>query len=322
MLLVTFAPSTGPAAGRPRLGAVHAGGVVDLAAAALAAGAREGMGGSPAAATDMAAFLAGGERSVEAAGRCLDVVSREGRDLRSPAGDPVWLPDGDIRLLPPIRPASIRDVVGFEDHARAGAARRGAELFRGWHDRPFYYRGNHRAVLGPEDEVVRPSFTTQLDFELEVACVVGQDVRDAGEDEAAAAILGFTVMNDWSARDVQRAEMDSRMGPSKSKDFATSLGPCILLAERGAPQPAARMTARVNGRIVCDANLAAATWTFPAVIAFASRDETVAAGDVFGSGTPFGGCMLDHGGPWLEPGDVVELEVEGIGVLRNRIAAG
>lgn len=267
----------------------------------------------------MEAFIAGGAPCLEAARRALPL----GRDggLRTDGRSPVSLDAGEVRLLAPIRhPSSIRDAVGFEDHARAGAARREGELAAGWHDRPFYYRGNHRAILGPGEPLRRPAFTRELDFELEVACIAGRDLRDAGEDEAAAAIFGFTIMNDWSARDLQRAEMDSRMGPSKSKDFATSLGPCILVAEPG-PQPALSMAARVNGRTVCEANLGAAFWTFPAIVSFASHGETVWATDLFGSGTPFGGCMLDHGGPWLEPGDVVELEVEEIGVLRTTVAS-
>jgi 2-keto-4-pentenoate hydratase/2-oxohepta-3-ene-1,7-dioic acid hydratase in catechol pathway len=270
----------------------------------------------------MEAFVAGGAPSLEAARRALVLgpALEEENGLRTSSGRPVSVEARRVRILAPIsRPNAIRDVVGFEDHARAGAARRGVELAAGWHERPFWYRGNHRAILGPDDPLHRPHFTRELDFEIEVACIVGRDLRDAGRDEVGAAIFGFTIMNDWSARDVQRAEMESRMGPSKSKDFATSLGPCILVAEDETPHPALGMEARVNGRTVCSANLGAAFWTFPATISFASRDETVWATDVFGSGTPFGGCMLDHGGPWLEPGDIVELEVEGIGVLRNRV---
>jgi 2-keto-4-pentenoate hydratase/2-oxohepta-3-ene-1,7-dioic acid hydratase in catechol pathway len=273
----------------------------------------------------MEAFVAGGLPCLGAAQRTLALgpeLAQEKKQLRTPGGRPLSFGTREVRILAPIgRPNAIRDVVGFEDHARAGAARRGVELAAGWHTRPFSYRGNHRAILGPDEPLPRPRLTRELDFELEVACVVGRDLRDAEQDEAGAAIFGFTIMNDWSARDVQRAEMESRMGPSKSKDFATSLGPCILVAEPGAPHPPLGMAARVNGRTVCEANLGAAFWTFPAMLSFASRDETVWATDVFGSGTPFGGCMLDHGGPWLEPGDVVELEVEGIGVLRNAVVA-
>lgn len=322
MRLVSFVRHGNPGAGVGAL--LPDGRVLDLQAALEVLLAEEGAPAAEAASgaraaipATMESFVAGGAPCLEAARQALPLG--EERGLRTPEGRPVSLGARDVRLLPPIRPNSIRDFVGFEDHARAGAARRGAELPPGWRERPFYYRGNHRAILGPDEPVPRPWFTEQLDFELEVACIVGRDLRDAGEEEAAAGIFGLTIMNDWSARDVQRAEMDSRMGPSKSKDFATSLGPCILVAERG-PQPALGMQARVNGRTVCEASLGAAFWTFPAMISFVSRDETVWATDVYGSGTPFGGCMLDHGGPWLQPGDVVELEVEGIGVLRNTVA--
>jgi 2-keto-4-pentenoate hydratase/2-oxohepta-3-ene-1,7-dioic acid hydratase in catechol pathway len=321
--VVTFARHGHP----PGVGALLPGGrVLDLRAGFEAMLAEEGVPAAEAAAAareaipaTMEAFVAGGAPSVEAARRALP-LGREG-ELHGAGGRRVSLDAREVILLAPIRyPGSIRDAAGFEDHARAGAARRGGEPAAGWHDRPFYYRGNHRAILGPDESLRRPAFTRQLDFELEVACIAGRDLRDADEDEAAGAIFGFTIMNDWSARDLQRAEMDSRMGPSKSKDFATSLGPCILVAEPG-PLPALGMAARLNGRTVCEANLGAAFWTFPAIVSFASSGETVWANDLFGSGTPFGGCMLDHGGPWLEPGDVVELEVESIGVLRTTVAS-
>ena len=323
MRLVTFARPGPPQAG---VGALLTDGhVLDLRAGMEALLTVEGAPAQEAASAareavpaTMEAFVAGGAPCLEAARRVLPLGQAGG--LRTAGGRPVSLDAGAVRLLTPIRhPSSIRDAAGFEDHARAGAARRGGELAAGWHDRPFYYRGNHKAILGPDEPLPHPAFTRELDFELEVACIVGRDLRDAGEDEAAAAIFGFTIMNDWSARDLQRAEMHSRMGPSKSKDFATSLGPCILVAEPG-PQPALGMAARVNGRTVCEANLSAAFWTFAAIVSFASQGETVRATDVFGSGTPFGGCMLDHEGPWLEPGDAVELEVERIGVLRTTVA--
>jgi 2-keto-4-pentenoate hydratase/2-oxohepta-3-ene-1,7-dioic acid hydratase in catechol pathway len=318
--LVRYAPPGGRA---PRVGALlRDDRVLDLRGALtallVAGGGSPGQAAGQASATvpdDLETFIAGGPVSLEAAARAV-----EGSEA-APAGDVTFGP-GEVKLLAPLpRPGSIRDFAGFEDHARAGAARRGVELAPGWHDRPFGYRGNHRAIVGPDEAVARPGFTSQLDFELEVACIVGREVRDAGAGEAAAAIFGFTVMNDWSARDLQRAEMESRMGPSKSKDFATSLGPCILVAEPGTPHPPLAMSARVNGEPVGEGRLDAAFWTFPALIAYASQAETVWPGDVFGSGTPFGGCLLDHGGPWLQPGDVVELEVEGIGVLRNTVTS-
>lgn len=230
------------------------------------------------------------------------------------------LPLAGLRLLAPLVPTSLRDFMAFEDHAKAGAARRGEELAAVWYERPLYYKGNHQTIVGTEEEVVRPPFTQALDFELEVACVTGRLVADADEIQAADAILGFTVMCDWSARDVQAVEMAARLGPAKSKDFATSLGPALLTADEAGAHPPLKMEARLNGKRLVEANLADAYWTFPQMISFVSQSERVLPGAIFGSGTPFGGCLLDHGADrWLEPGDVVELEVEGIGVLRNRV---
>jgi 2-keto-4-pentenoate hydratase/2-oxohepta-3-ene-1,7-dioic acid hydratase in catechol pathway len=225
-----------------------------------------------------------------------------------------------IEIGPALQPASLRDFIGFEDHAAAGAKRRGEQLSASWKERPFYYKGNHRTIVANGQPVAKPSFTSELDFELEVACVIGKPIIDAGEDVARDAIFGFTIMNDWSARDVQRAEMASRLGPSKSKDFATSLGPWIVTVDECGDDPAFTMEARLNGESVCRAAFSDLYWTFAKTIAFVSQGEAVLPGDVFGSGTPFGGCMLDHGGPWLQSGDTVELEVAGIGVLRNSVA--
>lgn len=226
----------------------------------------------------------------------------------------------EIEFGPPLALASLRDFVGFEDHAAAGAKRRGEELSSTWHDRPFYYKGNHRTIVAHEHAVPKPSFTDELDFELEIACIIGRQIIDADETTARDAIFGFTIMNDWSARDIQRAEMGSRLGPSKSKDFATSLGPWIVTADECGHDPSFSLEARLNGKSLCRAQLSDIYWTFAKTISFVSQGEPVLPGDVFGSGTPFGGCMLDRGGPWLQSGDVVELEVSGIGVLRNTIA--
>ena len=224
------------------------------------------------------------------------------------------------KLARPVsRVNSLRDFVAFEDHAKAGAARRGEELNPIWYERPIYYKGNPRSLWGPDEDLSIPRFTQELDFELEVACIIGKRVRDAGEDKAMDAIFGYTVMNDWSARDVQRQEMAVRLGPSKSKDFATSLGPCIVTADEFPHPVSARMTASVNGETVCEANLADAKWTFPQIISYVSTGEDVWPTDLFGSGTPFGGCMLDRGGPYLKHNDVIELTVEHIGTLRNRV---
>jgi 2-keto-4-pentenoate hydratase/2-oxohepta-3-ene-1,7-dioic acid hydratase in catechol pathway len=216
-------------------------------------------------------------------------------------------------------PGSLRDFLAFEDHVRAGASRRGEPVPEPWYEMPIYYKGNHHSVYGPDDEIPWPPFTDELDYELEVACVLGGRGRDLDVDSAADLILGYTLMNDWSARDIQRKEMAVRLGPAKSKDFATSLGPCIVTADDLDPL-SLQLTARVDGEVWSEGSLREARWTFPEMVAHVSRGEDVWPGDVYGSGTFHGGCGLDLGRSLL-PGALVELEADGIGALRNRVGS-
>lgn len=290
--------------------------VIDLEIACIAARTSTDAGSSV---SSMERFITAGESALDAARRAMDFAANES-DLRGPSGHRAIFDIDNVHLKAPLsHPNSLRDFLAFEDHAKAGATRRQEELNPIWYERPIYYKGNHRSIYGPDDVIVRPGFTRELDFELEIACIVGANGRNLSEPDAESAIFGFTIMNDWSARDLQRTEMATRLGPAKSKDFATSLGPWIVTFDEVGHRPALDMSARVNGRVLCEANLEAARWTFASMIAYVSRDEGVWATDVYGSGTPFGGCLLDHGGPYLEPGDVVELEVERLGVLRNRV---
>lgn len=252
----------------------------------------------------MEALIEGGAGMLE---RAHDAIDGEPR-----------VPRGRVRLAAPLQPASLRDFLAFEDHARAGAARRGEDINPAWHRMPVYYKGNHRAILGPDEPLRWPSFTEQLDFELELACVLGARGRDLDEESAASAIFGYTIMNDWSARDRQRAEMAMRLGPAKSKDFATSLGPCLVTADELDPSAGLVMRARVNGEVWFETHDAAMRWTFPQMIAYVSGDEDVWPCDVYGSGTPYRGCGLDLD-RWVARGDTVELEIEPIGVLRTAI---
>lgn len=261
-------------------------------------------------------FILRGSQSLEVAAAALEQLDKigDGEALRGGL-----LLENPTLLAPFTKPNSLRDFIAFEDHAKAGAARRGETLNPQWYERPLYYKGNHRSLLGPGDDVPRPAFTSELDFEMEVACIIDKVVRDADERASEAAIFGYTILNDWSARDVQRIEMASRLGPAKSKDFATSIGPWVVTADEVPSPPSLKMQARVNGRVIVDANLADAYWTFPKLIAFVSQGETVWPNDIYGSGTPYKGCMLDNGGPYLDPGDVVELEVEKLGTLTNTV---
>jgi len=266
----------------------------------------------------------------------LDLAAAANADpeLRPRAvGDPV--PLAEARLLAPVaEPPSIRDFYAFEQHVRTARSRRGLEMHPDWYELPVFYFSNPAAVLGPGDPVAAPPRSAELDYELEVACVLGRGGANLRLEDADQAIAGFMVMNDWSARDVQRREMALSMGPVKGKDFATSLGPTLVTAAEFAPGglrevPSAVMTARVNGAEWSRADLDGLWWSFAEMLVYASEAAPVRRGDVLGSGTCGTGCILElslvHGAerfPYLQPGDEVELEVAGLGVLANRVVAG
>lgn len=220
-------------------------------------------------------------------------------------------PLGDVTLLAPVpRPPSVRDFYCFHGHAKTAMGRRGREVPPEWYSAPRFYFSNAVAIVDPERDVRFPDSCAERDYELEIAAIVGTDGR----------IAGFTVMNDWSARDLQREEMTVGLGPVKGKDFATSLGPCVLSADAFRDRDL-RMTARVNGELRTEGSTGLMYHSWESVLDHAARNTRLLPGDVLGSGTVDGGCILEHGdGRWLQPGDVVELEIEGIGVLRNRVA--
>jgi 2-keto-4-pentenoate hydratase/2-oxohepta-3-ene-1,7-dioic acid hydratase in catechol pathway len=214
--------------------------------------------------------------------------------------------------------SSLRDFLAFEDHVSRGAARRRSEIPPYWYEAPVYYKGNHQALLGPGDECSWPSYSEHLDFELELALIIGRSGRDIATRDAHRHIFGFTIFNDFSARDVQGKEVSAWLGPAKSKDFANAFGPCIVTVDELGAEPDLAMICRVNGEEWGRARSSEMHWSWADMIAHVSRDEEVHVGDVYGSGTPGGCCGLDIGRR-LEPSDVVELEVEGIGTLENTI---
>jgi fumarylacetoacetate (FAA) hydrolase len=216
-----------------------------------------------------------------------------------------------VRLRAPItRPPSVRDFYAFERHVATARAQRGLEMAPEWYQIPVFYFSNPAAMLGSEDEVRFPAESSAWDYELEAAAVMGSEGR----------IAGFTVLNDWSARDLQKMEMAVGLGPAKGKDFGTSLGP-VLVTPDELGDLRLSMVARVNGEERSRGNLGEMHWTWEQLVEHAARNTRLLPGDVLGSGTVGTGCILEHGdGRWLQSGDVVELEVEGIGVLRNRVA--
>ncbi len=250
-----------------------------------------------------------GDRVIQLAAQTLESFFSGGANAREHADFPL---EDVILRAPVMRPPSVRDFYAFEQHVKTARALRGLDVPPEWYEIPVFYFSNPAAIYGPEDEVPYPEGTAELDYELEVAAVIG------GE----GAIGGFTIMNDWSARDLQRAEMRVGLGPAKGKDFATSLGPVVVTPdELGALS--LKMVARVNGEERSRGDLADMHHSWDAIVAHAARNTRLRPGDILGSGTVGTGCILEHGdGRWLLPGDVVELEVEGIGVLRNRVGGG
>jgi 2-keto-4-pentenoate hydratase/2-oxohepta-3-ene-1,7-dioic acid hydratase in catechol pathway len=277
---------------------------------------------------DAWAELRGAEEPSPAAARALRSVSdliRQGPDLWTEVADVARaseaaeaLSSDGLHWLAPLVPASLRDFLCFEDHVKRAAERRGSDVPGYWYEAPVCYKGNPRSIIGPDDECPWPPYTERLDFELELAMIVGRRGRDIAGADAAGYIFGFTVFDDFSARDVQAKEMSAWLGPAKAKDFANALGPCIVTVDELGPEPDLTMECRVNGHVWGRARSSDMHWSWADIIAHVSAAEDVWPGDVYGSGTPGGCCGLDLGRE-LRPGDVVELEIEKIGVLRNTI---
>jgi 2-keto-4-pentenoate hydratase/2-oxohepta-3-ene-1,7-dioic acid hydratase in catechol pathway len=224
-----------------------------------------------------------------------------------------------VTLLAPLtHPNSMRDFYAFEEHVKTGFAKRGEEIPPAWYELPVYYKGNARTMVGPDTEVLWPRYTQKLDFELELACVIGKEGRNIPVAEAHKYIAGYMIMNDISARDIQRKEMAVRLGPAKGKDFATVIGPALVTVDEVGDVRDLPMTVRVNGEVWSSGNAGTSYWSFDQMIAHVSMDETLYPGDIFGSGTVGRGCGLELD-RWIQPGDLVELEIGGLGVLANRI---
>jgi 2-keto-4-pentenoate hydratase/2-oxohepta-3-ene-1,7-dioic acid hydratase in catechol pathway len=226
---------------------------------------------------------------------------------------------GEARLLAPLRPRSMRDFLAFEGHLKGALGRLGRPIPDEWYDVPAYYKGMPDTVIGPEAVIPWPAFADRLDHELELAAVIARRCKDVPAAEAGTAIFGYTIWNDISARDVQTRELPIGMGPAKAKDWDGSnvLGPCLVTADE-LDAGGLRMEVRVNGERWGADTSASMHHSFADMIAYASMGQTLYPGEVFGSGTAAGGSGLELDRA-LQPGDLVELEIEGIGVLRNPI---
>jgi fumarylacetoacetate (FAA) hydrolase len=235
----------------------------------------------------------------------------------------------EVKFLSPLRPKTLRDAYALETHVKTANRNRGQDVPENWYKFPVFYFSNPNNDFGHDDEIPYPSYTDAMDYELEVAVVIGKSGIDIKPEDAPKPIFGFTIFNDWSARDLQVQEMKVNFGPVKSKDFASSFGPVIVthdsLVDKATERPGVYdlfMTAKVNGVELSRGNFNDIYWSFGDIIARASQSVMLYPGDVIGSGTVGTGCLYEltkNQGPWLNAGDVVELEIERIGILRNKV---
>jgi len=309
MKLATFADRNGAAS----IGAVDVdrGAMLDLRAAARSAG--QGADGTF---DSMLSLIDAGADGLVRARRAVEAWPQDAS-----------LPLKDLHLLAPLtEPRQMRDCLVFEEHLKNGMVQREKRTgVKGtvpdvWYRQPIYYKANRFSVVGPDANVIWPKYSQIMDFELELACVIGRTGKDISREHALEHIFGFTIFNDFSARDAQFIEMDGRLGPAKGKDFDTGnvLGPWIVTLDEIGDPHALKMEARVNGERWGGGNSGAMHHKFPDILAHISNSETLHAGEVIGSGTVGTGCGYELG-RYLNSGDVVELEIEKIGVLRNKI---
>ncbi|PZA07700.1 MULTISPECIES: fumarylacetoacetate hydrolase family protein [unclassified Meiothermus] len=255
--------------------------------------------------SSLSAALENGEAFLEALARAAEDTSGE-----------AIAPEG--RLVAPLDPSLYRDFLSFEVHFTNAARLHNHGVAPVLYEMPVGYMGNAHAFIGPDEEVPWPFYAKEkMDYELELGIVVGRGGRNLRPEEATGHILGLTILNDFSARDIQLREMQGRLGPAKGKHFCNAVGPVIVTLDE-LPSRDLQMTARVNGEVWSSGNSGSMLWSLEELVAWASAGEPLPAGALLGSGTVGWGCGMELQ-RYLNPGDVVELEVEGIGVLRNRL---
>lgn len=261
----------------------------------------------------MLEFLRRGDRAMEAAAEAVGFAAAG--DRTAPNGARTRYELDEVRLLSPLpRPNSIRDFMVFEEHVQNSLE---GDIPDVWYEIPIYYKGNPDSVVHPEEDVLWPTYTEKLDYELELCAIVGKRGRDIPAENAMDHIAGYTIFNDFSARDIQMREMEGQLGPTKGKDFANGFGPYLVTPDEIEIENL-NVTARVDGETWSEGNIGEMHHSFLDIIEYVSQDETLQPGDVLGTGTVGKGCGLELN-RWLEPGDTVELEAEGIGVLRNQV---
>lgn len=326
MQYVTFVTNDAPR--RERLGVLLGGVAVDLAAARTWAQGAQAVPAQPLPGT-MLELIHVGPGAWRYSQQVIQALQgQDATQLKGAGRQSVGWPIEQVRLLPPLpRPMGLRDFYAFEGHVSTAFANRGRPVPEPWYRFPAFYFSNPNSAYGPEETIPYPTHSDALDYELEVACVIGQVGRDIPADRAGAFVFGYTIFNDWSARDTQQDERQVGLGPAKAKDFASSFGPAIVtvdeLEDRHAGRPGVydlTMVARVNGVEKSRGNWKDLHYSFGDMIERASADAFLFPGEILGSGTVGSGCLLEltqGQGPWLKAGDDVELEIERLGRLRN-----
>jgi 2-keto-4-pentenoate hydratase/2-oxohepta-3-ene-1,7-dioic acid hydratase in catechol pathway len=312
--LVTFVARGSPKP-VPRAGLLHGNDLVvdvDLASRAVAQSRVAEGGRTGELVSDLLSLISGGERALEAVREGCAAALERGYDRVN--GSEIVSRLTDVQLLAPLpRPNSLRDYLVVREHVE----RVFGTVPEEWYRIPAHYKGNVDEIYGPEDTVPWPAFTDQLDYELEICAVIGRPGRRVSAADAGAHIVGYTLYNDWSARDIQMREMSIGIGPGISKDFASSIGPCIATPDEF-QRETARLEARVDGETWSSGTLGTMHFSFEEIIEWTSREQTLRPGDLLGSGTVGRGCGLELD-RWISQGSVVELEATGIGVLRNYV---
>lgn len=270
---------------------------------------------------DMLTFLQRGARAMENARLVVELYKHQEfnpatlglRDAQ------LLFPQETVKLLAPLpQPVSLRDFYVFEQHVKTGFERRNEPMPPQWYEMPVYYQSNRLSMLGPGDSIPWPSFTQKLDYELEIACVIGKAGKNIPVEQAGHHIAGYMILNDISARDIQKQEMACRLGPAKGKGFASISGPWLVTPDEVDDPHQLEMTAHINGKEWSRGHSSTAHYTFAQMIAHASREEMLHPGEVIGSGTVGTGCGLELN-RWIQPGDEVSLTIDKLGTLTNQV---
>ena len=230
--------------------------------------------------------------------------------------------DEAIQLHAPLdKISTYRDFYIHEKHVKKGFEKRKEPVPEAWYEIPAYYKGATEGFIGPDEEILWPHYTNVLDYELELAVVIGKDGKNIKEEDALDHVFGYTLLNDISARDIQKKEMSVRLGPAKGKDFCSIIGPVIITADEfEGKEPNLLMQAKVNGELWSEGQSGDGHYTWAQMIAHTSMDEFIVAGDLLGSGTVGTGCGLEID-KWIQEGDIIELYAEKIGTLKNKVGA-